>query len=146
MDNEAFERDGEGEEEGVEPWGVEAFSEVLAGRHDHELLRRRAGLDLLDDRGAGTLAKAPLEDKWRDAPGAEAVGEKMAVLRPLAENEAAPALVESFGDVAADEPGAGFVVDEEPEHFLDRCLACRWDREFGLADSEIAARGSSSRC
>src|ERR1700676_4712363 len=61
----------------------------------------------------------------------------MAVLRPLTENEAAPALVESFDDVVADERRAGVVADEEPEHFLDRGLAGPCDCKVALAHPEI---------
>ena len=116
---------------------VEAFAEVLAGRDDDELLPGRAVLDLLDDRGAGALAQAPFENKRRDASRAKTVGQQLAVLRPLAENEAASALVESFDHVVADERRAGVVVDEEPEHFLDRRLACPCDHEVALAHPEF---------
>jgi hypothetical protein len=70
LDEAAFERDREGEEEGVELRGVEPFAEVPAGRDDHQWLVGSAGLDLLDDRDAGTLAEPPFEDEWREASGA----------------------------------------------------------------------------
>ena len=38
LDEAAFEGDGEGEEEGVELWAVEAFAEVLAGGDDGQRL------------------------------------------------------------------------------------------------------------
>ena len=56
LDEPAFERDGEGEEEGVELGAVEALSEVLAGRDHDERLVSRGVLDLVEKSSAGAFS------------------------------------------------------------------------------------------
>jgi hypothetical protein len=67
---------------------VEAFAEVLASGDDDEILAGRRISRPVPDLGAGTLAEAALEHDRGDAATTDRLGKQVALLLPLAEDDA----------------------------------------------------------
>lgn len=87
----SFERDGEGEKEGVELGPVEPFAEVGAGGDDHDpVVGVGCGHGVMDC-GEGLLAEPAFEDVGVMAGGGELAAYGVDVDGPLGEHKTGPA-------------------------------------------------------
>ena len=119
LDHVAFEFDGEGQEQGVEWWAVEALADEAGGGGEEEAAIGLRFGELFGDGGSGLLAHLAVDDERFDIFGGEHLDDDLEVFGPAGEHEAVAAGGDGGGDVAADRSRALRVFDEPPVDRLD---------------------------